>query len=213
MSEADILKQIQALSDQNKALSEKLEALTEEDDLEKDFEIEEKPKQSQMLNINPSITDSFGDSIELVTKSRIADNAESFRIAKTFVEREYHNMLGNRFGKHSKLIPVFNDDGTKNKIDMVWFSGNDIKVVDINGKAFYKIRLLVYDILIKKILITRIPITGAARQEEINYIGAEKSGNRWTQEHNPMEPMKPINYKPPIQGKTTMRNVGEVIYE
>jgi len=58
-----------------------------------------------MLEVSPIQTDSYGDSIELMTKTRLKDYAESFLIAFNFVQREYHNMAGNRYGKHSKLIP------------------------------------------------------------------------------------------------------------
>lgn len=211
MSEQDVLDQI-------KALNQKVNELSEGDDLEQEFEFDEKKKPSMMLNIDPEITDSFGDSIELITKSRLKDYGESFKIARNFVEREYHNMVGNRYGKHSKLIPVYDDDGKPNKIDMVWFSGNDVKIVSLkdnagNERLYYKVRLLVYDILTKKILLTRIPTKdGAARQEEIQHIGAGRLGKEWIDQNAPVSPMKPIKYTPG-SGKTTMKNVGEMVFE
>lgn len=209
----------QEVLDQIKALSDKVAELSTGDDLEKEFEFEEKKKTSQMLNIDPETVDSYGDSVELVTKSRLRDYTESFKIARNFVEREYHNMVGNRYGRHSKLIPVYGDDGKPNKIDMVWFSGNDVKIVEIsdsegNTRVYYKIRLLVYDILTKKLLLSRIPTRdGAARQEEINHIGASRSGKEWIDQNAPMSPMKPIQYKPGQSGKTTLKNVGEMVLE
>lgn len=202
--------------EQIKKLSDKVQEITEGDDLEQSFEMPEEKKKSQMLDIDPEIVDSFGDPVELMTKSRLRDYSESFRIALTFAKREYHNMVGNRFGKHSKLIPVFNDDGKENKIDMVWFSGNDIKIVEIEGKdgvvrQYYKVRLLIYDILIKKMLLSRIPIGGQARYEDIQHVGAGRLGENWIKDNAPLNPMKPINYAP--GKKTTMENVGKISFE
>ena len=199
-----------------KRLQEKVEELSEsmEDDLESSFEMDEPKKRSQMFDLDPERTDSFGDSIELITKTRLSDYQESFTIARNFVIREYYNMEGNFFGKHSKVIPVYNDDGIENRIDMSWFSGNDIKVIEINGKAYYKIRLLVRDIFTKKLLLTRIPTKdGAARQEEIQHIGAGRMGENWLKEHAPINPLKPVSYTPPKNNKTTMKQVGEIVFE
>lgn len=196
------------------SLSKKVDELSEGNDLESDFVNDEPKKRSQMLDLDPERVDSFGDSIELITKSRLKDYNESFQIAKNFVEREYHNMIGNRYGRHSKIIPVFDEDGTENKIDMVWFSGNDVKIIEINGRQYYKIRLLVYDILTKKILLARIPTSdGAARGEEIQHIGAGRMGQEWLKDHAPTNPMKPISYSPNKGNKTTMKQVGEVVFE
>lgn len=192
-------------------LSQKVDELSEGSDLESEFVTDEPKKRSQMLDLDPERVDSFGDSIELVTKSRLKDYNESFQIAKNFVEREYHNMLGNRYGKHSKLIPVFDENGEPNKIDMVWFSGNDVKIVEIGERQYYKIRLLVYDILTKKILLARIPTAdGKARGEEIELTGASRI-DKWKEMSN-MTPMKPISYSPG-KNKTTMKQVGEVVFE
>lgn len=195
-------------------LSQKVKELSEGNDLEKEFEFDDKKAHSQMLSIEPEQTDSFGDSIELITKSRLSDYTESFKIARNFVEREYHNMMGNRYGRHSKLIPVYDEEGHENKIDLVWFSGNDVKIVQIGDKLYYKIRLLVYDILTKKLLLARIPTgNGAARNEEINHKGASVMGKQWLDQNSPMNPMKPVSYNPISKGKTTMKQVGEIVVE
>jgi hypothetical protein len=208
----------------NKQLLEKLNRLESQiseihqgDGLEEKFEnVTDGKKHSHMLEIDPSRVDSYGDSIELITKSRLINYAESSSVALAFVEREHHNMMGNRFGKHSKLIPRYNDDGTENKINMVWFSGNDVKLITIkdrkgNEKEFYKIRLLVYDIFVKKFLLARIPIDGGkARYEEIQHIGAGRLGEVWTNENAPLTPMSPKNYKPTLQQRPTVENAGTI---
>jgi len=193
-----------------------IKELHKDDGLEEKFEnVTDGKKHSHMLEIDPSRTDSYGDSIELITKSRLINYEESSKVALAFVEREHHNMLGNRFGKHSKLIPRFNEDGSENKINMVWFSGNDVKIIKIKDrkgieKEFYKIRLLVYDIFVKKFLLARIPIDGGkARYEEIQHIGAGRLGEQWTQDNAPLTPMSPKNYKPQMQ-RTNMENAGTV---
>ena len=201
---------IRELTDKVKELSDALDG----NDLEDKYEPPEEKKRSQMLDIDPENVDSFGDAIELATKTRLQSYGESFKVARNFVIREYHNMIGDRYGKHSKLIPVFDETtGKENKIDMVWFSGNDVKIVEIGGKVYYKIRMLVRDILTKKLLLMRIPINnGAARTEEIQHIGAGRMGNQWIQDNAPLNPMKPINYAPPKKNNT-MKQVGEASFE
>ena len=205
----------QEILEQLKLLSNKVAELAEEDDLEIKLDKEEPTKKySQMLEINPELTDSFGDSIELVTKSRLKDYGESYQVALNFVEREYHNMIGNRYGRHSKLIPVFDNNGKMNKIDMVWFSGNDVKITELNGKKYYKIRLLVYDILTKKMLLSRIPTSdGKARGEEIQHMGAGRMTEQGIQELLNINPMRPIKYSGGGQRKMTAKNVGEMVFE
>lgn len=201
------------------SLKQKVDEITEGDDLEREFEQEETKKSSAMLDIDPETVDSFGDSIELITKSRLRDYGESFQIAKNFVEREHHTMMGNRYGKHSKLIRVYGDDGKLNKIDMNWFSGCDVKIVtivDSDGieRSYYKIRMLVRDVLTKKLLLSRIPTAdGKARQEEIQHKGATQFGKPWLDQNAPLDTMKPIKYNPHNPQKTTMKNVGELIME
>lgn len=210
MTDKDLLKAVQELTKKVNELSD----ASDGDDLEGEFEKEEPKKRSQMLDIDPENVDSFGDAIELATKTRLKNDGESFKVAVNFVKREYHNMMGNRYGKHSKLIPVFDEaTGKENKIDMVWFSGNDVKIVEIDGKAYYKIRMLVRDILTKKILLLRIPTSnGAARTEEIQHVGAGRMGNQWITENAPLNPMKPINYNP-SKPKANMKQIGEDAFE
>ena len=199
------------MMDKLKKIEEELNNIKQVDDLEEKFEtVTDGKKHSHMLEIDPSRVDSYGDSIELITKSRLVNYAESSKVALSFVEREYHNMMGNRFGKHSKLIPHYNDDGSENKINMVWFSGNDVKLIKIKDKEFYKIRLLVYDIFVKKFLLARIPIDGGkARYEEIQHIGAGRLGEQWTKDNAPLTPMSPNKYTAPIQ-KTNIENAGTI---
>lgn len=206
------------LLDRFASMEAQIKELHKDDGLEEKFEdVTNNKKHSHMLEIDPSRVDSYGDSIELITKSRLVNFAESSKIALAFVEREHHNMLGNRFGKHSKLIPRFNEDGSENKINMVWFSGNDVKIIKIkdhkgNEKEFYKIRLLVYDIFVKKFLLARIPIDGGkARYEEIQHVGAGRLGEQWTQDNAPLTPMSPRNYKPQMQ-KPIIENAGTIGY-
>lgn len=200
-------------------LTHKVNELSEGDDLEREFEFEEKNNPSVMLHVDAKLTDSFGDPVELHTKTRINNYNEAFVIARTFTEREYHNMMGNRYGKHSKLIRAFDDDGKPNRIDMTWFSGNDVKIVNIidsDGieRPYYKVRILVYDILIKKILMLRIATSdGAARQEEIQHRGASTIGKPWLDQNAPLNQMKPVKYNPANSHKTTMKNVGEVVFD
>lgn len=206
----DLLKRLNALSD-------KVEDLTDGNDLELNYQSDSK-QHSQMLEVSPIQSDSYGDSIELMTKTRLKDYAESFLIAFNFVQREYHNMVGNRYGKHSKLIPVYDNQGKKTKIDMSWFSGSDIKIVELedkkgNKKEYYKIRLLVYDILVKKLLLSRIPTAdGKARGEEIQHKGAGVNGN--VQNSIPVTPMQPIKYAP-NNGNTsnTINKTGDILYD
>ena len=200
--------------DKLSSMEAQIKELHKDDGLEEKFEnVTDGKKHSHMLEIDPSRVDSYGDSIELITKSRLINYDESSKVALAFVEREHHNMLGNRFGKHSKLIPRFNEDGSENKINMVWFSGNDVKIIKIkdrkgNEKEFYKIRLLVYDIFVKKFLLARIPIDGGkARYEEIQHIGAGRLGEQWMQDNAPMTPMTPRSYKPQMQ-RATVENAG-----
>lgn len=208
----EVLKAIKQLTERVNDISNK-----DNDDLESEFEHDDEKKKSQMLEIDPTTTDSFGDSIELVTKSRLKDYNESFQIARNFVEREYHNMVGNRYGRHSKIIPVFDDNGKPTKIDMTWFSGNDVKIISTtdkqgNERLYYKVRLLVYDILTKKLLLSRIPTSdGAARQEEIQHIGAGRLGKEWIDQNAPMQPMKPIKYTP--NKPNTKDRVGAIVNE
>lgn len=217
----EILAQLKLLAEQNKALSAKVEEFAEGDDLEIKFDREEPTKKySQMLEINPEMIDSFGDSIELVTKSRLGKYDEAYKVALGFVGREYHNMVGNRYGRHSKLIPVYDNNGKLNKIDMVWFSGNDVKIVKIkewNGKEreYYKIRLLVSDILTKKMLLARIPTSdGKARDEEIKHMGAGRLSEQGIQDMLNISPMKPIRYSGQSgQRRMTTKNVGEMVFE
>jgi hypothetical protein len=196
--------------EQLKLLSEKVNNLDDGNDLELNYQVDNKAH-SQMLEVDPGQTDSFGDSVELVTKSRLENNAESFKVAVNFVSREYHNMQGNRYGKHSKLIPILDNYGKKTRLDMVWFSGSDIKIVKIDGKEYYKIRLLVYDILIKKLLLARMPTgDGKSRQEEIQHKGAGIGGQGWINQNAPMSPMAPINYK---GQQNNNPSVGDTLYE
>jgi len=100
---------------------------------------------------------------------------------------------------------------------MSWFSGSDIKIVEIEDKAgnkkeYYKIRLLVYDILVKKLLLSRIPTAdGKARGEEIQHKGAGISGN---QNIAPITPMKPIKYNQENNSTSKVVNkTGEILYD
>ena len=196
-----------------KKLSAKVDKLDNNDDLELNYSNTNNTSdlRSQMLNISPNQIDSFGDSIELTTKSRLANNQESFQVAYALTQREYHNMIGNRYGKHSKLIPVLDNFGRKTQLDKLWFSGSDIKIVKIGEQEYYKIRLLIYDILVKKLLLSRIPTSnGGARQEEINLAAANNRGN--LPQSNivaNIEPQKPIDYgkkQPDI-------NIGVALYD
>jgi hypothetical protein len=198
-----------------KKLSAKVDKLDDNDDLELNYSgnsgANQNEVRSQMLNISPEQIDSFGDSIELTTKSRLENNHESFQVAFTLAQREYHNMIGNRYGKHSKLIPVLDNFGRATKLDKLWFSGSDIKIISIKDKQYYKIRLLVYDILVKKLLLSRIPTSnGGARQEEINLAAAKNAGNSLRpQEVSNIQPQKPIDYGK----KQNEQSVGDTLYE
>jgi hypothetical protein len=196
-------------------LSAKVDKLDDNDDLELNYSENSGTNQndvrSQMLNISPTQIDSFGDSIELTTKSRLENNHESFQVAFTLAQREYHNMIGNRYGKHSKLIPVLDNFGRPTRLDKLWFSGSDIKIITIKDKEYYKIRLLVYDILVKKLLLSRIPTSnGGARQEEINLAAAKNAGNSLRpQEVSNIQPQKPIDYGK----KQNEQSVGDTLYD
>jgi hypothetical protein len=198
-----------------KKLSAKVDRLDDSDDLELNYSNSSNDSQeeeySQMLNISPTQIDSFGDSIELTTKSRLENNHESFQVAFTLAQREYHNMVGNRYGKHSKLIPVLDNFGRPTKLDKLWFSGSDIKIITIKEKEYYKIRLLIYDILVKKLLLSRIPTSnGGARQEEINLAAANNRGNLVNANTvSNIQPQKPIDYGK----KQNEQSVGDTIYD
>ena len=183
------------LLDAIKRMEGEIDELREDqaDDLEGiDFSTSEDNKRS-MLTIDPATTDSLGDSVELVTNSRLKNNKEAFEMAATFAKREYHSMVGNRFGKHSKLIPVLDANGKKNPINLSWFSGSKIRIVELGGKEYYKIRLLMSDIVLKKILLLRIPTNnGGARQEEIHLRAAETPNH--IDPSGTVAPMKPIKY-------------------
>jgi len=199
-----------------KKLSAKVDKLDDNDDLELNYSGPSgnnlNDVRSQMLNISPDQVDSFGDSIELTTKSRLENNHESFQVAFTLVQREYHNMVGNRYGKHSKLIPVLDNFGRTTKLDKLWFSGSDIKIITIKGKEYYKIRILVYDMLVKKLLLSRIPTSnGGARQEEINLAAAKNQGNQLrANEVSNIQPQKPIDYG---KKQSDAATVGDTLYD
>jgi hypothetical protein len=198
-----------------KKLSAKVDKLDDNDDLELNYDNNsnnnDENEYSQMLNISPTQIDSFGDSIELTTKSRLENNYESFQVAFTLAQREYHNMVGNRYGKHSKLIPVLDNFGKPTRLDKLWFSGSDITIVTIKDKEYYKIRLLVYDILVKKLLLSRIPTSnGGARQEEINLAAAHNRGNLVNANTvSNIQPQKPIDYGK----KQNEPDVGDKLYD
>lgn len=205
----EILEQIKRLSEQNKALAQKLKDATD-DDLETDLQFNEPKKHKVMFDIDPDRVDGYGDPVELLTKSRLRDATDAFDVAATFTHREYHHMMGNHYGKHSKLIPVYNDDGSKNQ-DIQWYQGYPITIVeDKDGRLYYKIRMLIRDILTKKLLISKIAIESKGREEEIHLSGASRHGMGWIMENAPLYQLRyPKTEK---NKKVTLKKVDEVIF-
>lgn len=171
----------------------------------------EKLEEHNMLKVNTQEFDMFGDPIGMVTGSRLHGDADAWNIARAFVVGKHHNMMGNRYGKHSLLIrKEYFDEG---KIDPYLLSAYPHKVIEmpVNGEMveFYKIRMLVSDMLVYKILLTRIPTgEGLARKEEIMHIGAKNMGIGWTEEKIPVPP----DYIPKgTYGKVKKPSTGEQV--
>ena len=170
---------------------DRLEQTKKLEELEGRIPEEERPEDHNMLKVNTQEFDMFGDPIGMVTGSRLHGDADAYNIARAFVVGKHHNMMGNRYGKHSMLIrKEYFDEG---KIDPYLLSAYPHKIIElkVNNETveYYKIRMLVSDMLVNKMLLTRIPTgEGLARKEEIQHVGAKAMGYPFTQENIPIPP-------------------------
>jgi len=176
-----------------KALKKQVDRLEQSkklDELEGTIPTEDVPEMN-MLRVGTEDYDIFGDPMGIVTASRLKDYSDSFQFAKSFVVGKHHRMLGNRYGKHSLLIrKEYFDDG---RIDPYLLSAFPYREILINEKGhnveYYKIRMLITDMLATKLLLTRIPTSdGKARLEQIQHAGAKAMGIGWSEEKSPVPP-------------------------
>lgn len=190
MSEAkkeSILKEIKKLTKK----VERLEQTKKLEELEGHLPAEEQPEEINMLKVNTQEFDMFGDPTGMITSSRLHGDYDAHNIATAFVIGKHHRMIGNRYGKHSLLIKKeYFDEG---KIDPYLLSAYPHKIIEMpcNGETieFYKIRMLVTDIQVVKLLLTRIPTgEGLARKEQIMHVGAKLMGLNFTEEKIPIPP-------------------------
>lgn len=192
-----------------KALKKQLDRLEQAkklEDLEGTIPTDDAPEKS-MLRVGTEDYDIFGDPMGIVTASRLKDYSDSFQFAKSFVVGKHHRMLGNRYGKHSLLIrKEYFDDG---RIDPYLLSAFPYREILIHERGhnveYYKIRMLITDMLATKLLLTRIPTSdGKARLEEIQREGAKAMGIGWSEEKSPVPPSYIPSYtdkRPQGEGK------------
>ena len=170
---------------------DRLEQTKKLEELEGHLPAEEAPDEMNMLKVDTQEFDMFGDPIGLITGSRLHGDDDAYNVAHAFVIGKYHRMLGNRYGKHSILIKkeYFDDE----KIDPYLLSAFPHRAVTLphNGEMveFYKIRMLITDMQVVKLLLTRIPTgEGLARKEQIMHVGAKLMGLNFTEHKIPIPP-------------------------
>ena len=190
-----------------KALKKKVDRLEQTkklEELEVKIPTDEAPE-TNMMKVDTEDYDIFGDPIGMVTWSRLKDYTDSWQFAKSFVVGKHHRMMGCRYGKHSLLIKKdYFDEG---RIDPYLLSAYPYTIIQIKERGhivdYYKIRMLITDMLAIKLLLTRIPTSdGKARLEQIQHAGAKAMGLGWSEEKVPVPP----NYIPSYTNKKTDGN-------
>lgn len=152
---------------------------------------QEESTEINMMRVDTQDYDIFGDPVGLITGSRLKDYNDAFNFARSFVVGKHHRMMGNRYGKHSLLIKKeYFDDG---RIDPYLLSAYPYTIIKITERGevveYYKIRMLIRDILSTKLLLTRIPTSdGKARLEQIQHAGAKSMGIGYAEEKSPVPP-------------------------
>ena len=200
----ELKKTVEALTEQIKALQS---GPPINDDLGGSTIPADPPTENQMFSINMERRDEFGDGIEATTKARLQNYEEARRLAFTYIVREYHNMQGCKFGAHSKLIPV--EDVDNKVVNLSWFSGMPIKKITIRGQEFYKIRILISDIFVKKYLQLTIPTSeGKARYESILDKGVNIIGVN--EKNLPIPPLYASQYK---KQASNIQQAGDVMFK
>ena len=171
---------------------DRLEQTKRLEELEGHLPAEELPEEMNMLKVDTQEFDMFGDPVGLITGSRLHGDDDAYNVAHAFVIGKYHRMLGNRYGKHSIIIKKEYFD--EEKIDPYLLSAFPHRVIslpDHNGEMvdFYKIRMLITDMQVVKLLLTRIPTgEGLARKEQIMHVGAKLMGLDFTENKIPIPP-------------------------
>lgn len=169
---------------------DRLEASKRLEELEGTIPTDSEPE-INMMRVDTQDYDLFGDPIGLITGSRLKDYNDAFQFAKAFIIGKHNRMMGNRYGKHSLLIKKqYFDEKSINPYlisafpHMIFIRKEGQTLVE-----YYKIRIEVNDILVLKLLLTRIPTSdGKARHEQIQHAGAKAMGMAWLEDKNPVPP-------------------------